>query len=131
MIVQALSEGNGARRQRSAKATERGAAMAWFYLALAGLFEIGWPLGLKLAQGPGRGLLGWTGAAVAMGLSGLFLYLAQREIALGTAYAVWTGIGAAGTFMVGVWWFGDPATLGRFAGVAMIVGGVVTLKLAQ
>ena len=105
--------------------------MAWIYLALAGLFEIGWPLGLKLAQAPGRGLLGMLGAATAMGLSGLFLYLAQRDIALGTAYAVWTGIGAAGTFAIGVIWFGDPATMGRFLGVAMILGGVVTLKLAQ
>ncbi|MCC6717644.1 MAG: multidrug efflux SMR transporter [Acetobacteraceae bacterium] len=104
--------------------------MAWGFLVLAGLFEIGWPLGLKLAQAPGRGVLGWGGAVVAMGLSGLFLYLAQREIALGTAYAVWTGIGAAGTFAVGVMWFGDPATMGRFFGVAMILGGVVTLKLA-
>jgi len=104
--------------------------MAWVYLLLAGLCEIGWPVGLKLAQLPGRALLGWAGAAVAIALSGFLLYLAQREIALGTAYAVWTGIGAAGTFMVGVWWFGDPATLARFAGVALIVGGVVTLRIA-
>ncbi len=105
--------------------------MAWLYLFLAGLFEIGWPLGLKLAQAPGRGLLGWGVALAAMGLSGVLLYLAQREIALGTAYAIWTGIGAAGTFMVGLVWFGDPATLARFAGVALILGGVVTLKLAH
>ena len=105
--------------------------MAWGYLVLAGFFEIGWPLGLKLAQSPGRGLLGWVCAILAMAMSGILLYLAQREIALGTAYAVWTGIGAAGTFLVGVWWFGDPASLGRFAGGALIVGGVITLKLAH
>lgn len=105
--------------------------MAWIYLLLAGLFEIGWPLGLKLAQAPGRALFGWLGAAAAISLSGLFLYLAQRDIALGTAYAVWTGIGAAGTFAAGVIWFGDAATMGRFLGVALILGGVVTLKLSQ
>ncbi len=105
--------------------------MAWGYLVLAGLFEIGWPLGLKLAQSPGRFVLGWSCAVLAMAMSGVLLYLAQREIALGTAYAVWTGIGAAGTFMLGIWLFGDPASLGRFLGVALIVGGVITLKLAH
>jgi len=63
--------------------------------------------------------------------SGVFLWLAQRDIALGTAYAVWTGIGAAGTFLVGIWFFGDAASLGRYLGVILIVGGVVTLKLAH
>ena len=63
--------------------------------------------------------------------SGTLLWLAQRQIPLGTAYAVWTGIGAAGTFLVGVMVYGDPASVARFAGVALIVGGVVTLKLAE
>ena len=57
--------------------------------------------------------------------------MAQREIPIGTAYAVWTGIGGAGTFLIGVMFFGDAATLARFLGVALIVGGVVTLKLAH
>ncbi len=55
----------------------------------------------------------------------------QKEIALGTAYAVWTGIGAAGTFMVGVWLFGDPGSLGRYLGAVLIIAGVATLKLAH
>ena len=105
--------------------------MAWLYLALAGVFEIGWPLGFKLSQQPEYRIAGIAGAIGAMGLSGWLLWLAQREIPIGTAYAVWTGIGGAGTFLVGVMFFGDPQTLGRWLGVAMIVGGVVTLKLAH
>ncbi len=105
--------------------------MAWLYLLIAGAFEIGWPLGLKVAQAPGRALLGFAAAAVSITLSGLFLYLAQRSIPIGTAYAVWTGIGAAGTFLIGIALFADPATFGRIAGVALIVAGVATLKLSS
>jgi quaternary ammonium compound-resistance protein SugE len=105
--------------------------MAWLYLLIAATFEIGWPLGLKLAQSPGRAILGIGLAATSMALSGLFLYLAQRDIPIGTAYAVWTGIGAAGTFLVGIALFADPATFGRIAGVALIVAGVATLKLSS
>jgi quaternary ammonium compound-resistance protein SugE len=107
---------------------------AWTYLIAAGLFEIGWPIGLKRAQEAKQlsgTLLGVVVAAVSMAVSGGLLYLAQREIALGTSYAVWTGIGAAGTFMIGVWFFGDPNTLGRWFGAALIVAGVATLKLAH
>ena len=105
--------------------------MGWFYLVSAGLLEIGWPVGLKMAQSPATR---WAGIAVAvafMGLSGWMLWLAQRQIPIGTAYAVWTGIGAAGTFLVGVFYYGDPASVGRYLGVALIVAGVVTLKLAH
>jgi quaternary ammonium compound-resistance protein SugE len=59
------------------------------------------------------------------------LWLAQRNIPIGTAYAVWTGIGAAGTFLVGVLHYGDPSSLSRYMGVALIIAGVVTLKLAH
>ena len=55
----------------------------------------------------------------------------EKDISLGTSYAVWTGIGAAGTFLVGVWFFGDPSSLGRWLGAALIIGGVITLKLAH
>lgn len=105
--------------------------MSWLYLVLAGLFEIGWPLGLKLAQDGEQRLTWLTVAVVSMSLSGTLLWLAQKQIALGTAYAVWTGIGAAGTFLVGVWFFGDATSLGRYFGVLLIVAGVVTLKLAH
>jgi len=105
--------------------------MSWIYLILAGLFEIGWPVGLKMAQDPHQR---WTGVAVAvvfMVLSGLLLWLAQRTIPIGTAYAVWTGIGAAGTFAVGVLYYGDTTSFLRSLGVALIVAGVITLKVAH
>jgi quaternary ammonium compound-resistance protein SugE len=105
--------------------------MAWIYLIAAGLFEIGWPVGLKWAQLPDKIIVGIIVAIICMGVSGYLLYMAQKEIALGTAYAVWTGIGAAGTFLLGVWAFGDPGNLVRYPGVGLIVAGVVTLKLAH
>jgi quaternary ammonium compound-resistance protein SugE len=105
--------------------------MSWVYLFVAGLCEIGWPVGLKWAQQPGRPLVGIALAVVSMAMSGALLYLAQKEIALGTAYAVWTGIGAAGTFLTGIWLFGDPSTLGRCLGVVLIIAGVAALKLAH
>lgn len=105
--------------------------MSWVYLVIAGLLEIGWPVGLKMAQEPATR---WTGIAVAvvfMAMSGVLLWLAQRHIPIGTAYAVWTGIGAAGTFLVGVMFYGDPSSMARYLGVALIVAGVATLKLAH
>jgi quaternary ammonium compound-resistance protein SugE len=105
--------------------------MAWLYLALAGLCEIGWPVGFKLSQQPEYRVSGIVFAVLSMGLSGWLLWLAQREIPIGTAYAVWTGIGGAGTFLIGVAFFGDALSLGRVLGVALIVGGVVTLKLSH
>jgi quaternary ammonium compound-resistance protein SugE len=106
-------------------------AIAWTYLIVAGLFEIGWPIGLKWAQQPGRTIVGIIVAVVAMAISGLLLYLAQRDIPLGTSYAVWTGIGTIGTFVVGVWFFGDPDSFARWLGAALIIAGVVTLRLAN
>ena len=105
--------------------------MAWLYLILAALFEISWPVCLKLAQSETHRLGGIALALAGMTLSGLLLYLAQREIPIGTAYAIWTGIGAAGTFMVGIWYFGDAASLARYFGVLLIIGGVVVLKVAH
>lgn len=105
--------------------------MSWLYLVLAGLFEIGWPIGLKMAQEPATR---WTGIIIAilfMGLSGFLLWLAQLSIPMGTAYAVWTGIGAAGTFLVGILYYGDPSSLTRYLGVLLIIAGVITLKLAH
>lgn len=105
--------------------------MSWVLLIAAGLFEIAWPVGLKWAQEPGKHVIGVVVAVVGMAISGALLFLAQRGIALGTAYAVWTGIGAAGTFVAGLWLFDDPSTLGRYLGVMLIIAGVVTLKLAH
>ena len=105
--------------------------MSWLYLLLAGLFEIGWPVGLKISQNPETRWVGIALAVFFMILSGMLLWLAQREIPIGTAYAVWTGIGAAGTFLVGIFFFGAPASLMRYFGVALIIAGVATLKLAS
>ncbi|ODU00728.1 MAG: hypothetical protein ABS79_02855 [Planctomycetes bacterium SCN 63-9] len=105
--------------------------MSWIYLVIAALFEVGWPLGLKISQVSKYRFIPILLAAVSMALSGLFLWLAQKDIPIGTAYAVWTGIGAAGTFIIGMMFFGDAITLGRILGVGMIIAGVVTLKLTH
>lgn len=104
--------------------------MAWFYLITAGLLEIGWPLGLKLAQQPNKR---WQGSLIAIIFllgSGFFLFLAQKNIPMGTAYAVWTGIGAVGAFLVGIIFFQDTKHLGRWLAVALIIGGVIVMKLS-
>ncbi len=105
--------------------------MAWVYLVLAGLFEIGWPVGMKMAQEDNTKFLGVAVAILFMGVSGYLLFIAQKSIPIGTAYAVWTGIGAAGTFFVGTLLYGDPTSLLRYIGVALIVLGVITLKFGH
>ena len=105
--------------------------MPWLYLVFAGLMEIGWPVGLKLSQVPERRIVGILIAVVCMAVSGAFLWLAQKSIPMGTAYAVWTGIGAAGTFLLGIMIYGEPALPLRMLAVAMIIGGVVLLKMAH
>jgi quaternary ammonium compound-resistance protein SugE len=86
---------------------------------------------LKLSQTPGRLVPGVMVAVACMAASGALLWLAQRNIPIGTAYAVWTGIGAAGTFLVGVLFYGDPAGALRLVSVGLIVAGIVGLKLAH
>ena len=105
--------------------------MNWIYLLTAGLLEIGWPLGLKMAQQDGKALAGTLMAVAFMAGSGFFLYLAQKTIPMGTAYAVWTGIGAAGAFLVGVIFMGDASTLGRWLGAFLIITGVIVMKLTS
>ena len=104
---------------------------SWIYLIIAGLFEIGWPLGLKLSQITRFRFLFIAVAVGSMALSGIFLWLAQIDIPIGTAYAVWTGIGAAGTFLIGIVWFKDPAGMMRILSFALIVIGVIGLKLSE
>jgi len=103
----------------------------WLFLFAAGLFEIGWPLGLKLSDLSGMKWWGIIMAIVSMALSGLLLWMSLKGIPIGTAYAVWTGIGAVGTFVVGVVFFGDPSILVRWVGVGLITLGVVFLKLGS
>ena len=105
--------------------------VSWIYLITAGLLEIGWPVGLKMSQEAETRVMGILLATGFMAASGFCLWMAQKQIPIGTAYAVWTGIGAAGTFLVGVVFYGDPASLARYFGVALIVAGVVVLKLAH
>jgi quaternary ammonium compound-resistance protein SugE len=105
--------------------------MAWIWLCLAGLFEIGWPLGLKLGWGEDGARVPWiVFAVVCMTASGALLLLAQREIPMGTAYAVWTGIGAVGTFAVGIVALGEAATAIRLLSVGLITAGIIGFKLA-
>lgn len=105
--------------------------MAWLYLVFAGVLEIGWPVGLKMAQVPATRVTGILVAIAFMAASGFLLWTAQKSIPIGTAYAVWTGIGAAGTFLVGVPVYNDPTSIMRFLGVGLIVAGVVTLKFGH
>ena len=104
--------------------------MAWVYLILAGVFEIGWPVGLKISQQEETRWLGIAIAVIFLAASGLLLWLAQRQIPIGISYAVWTGIGAVGTFFVGIVFFGDPVSVGKYLGVVLIVAGILALKIA-
>lgn len=105
--------------------------MAWFYLFIAAIFEVGWPLGFKLAATTDYKILWIIFAVIAMTLSGVFLYIAQKEIPVGTAYAVWTGIGATCTFLIGVSFFNDSLSMLRCLGVFFIIAGVVLLKMGH
>lgn len=105
--------------------------LAWIYLIIAGILEIGWPLGFKLSQTTSQRVLFILMAVVCMAFSGFFLWLAQRDIPIGTAYAVWTGIGAGGTFLVGLVMFNDPVSLMRILSFLLIVFGVIGFKLSS
>ena len=104
--------------------------MSWFILIIAGLFEIGWAIGLKYSEGftrlwPSIGTLG------AMLVSIILLGIALKELPVGTAYAVWTGVGAVGTAILGIYLFGDSASVARLACLAMITGGIIGLKVVS
>jgi quaternary ammonium compound-resistance protein SugE len=104
--------------------------MSWLLLVLAGLFEIGWAIGLKYTEGFTRPLptvLTVGAMAISLGLLGL----AMRTLPVGTAYAVWVGIGAAGTVLLGILLLNEPATVARMVSVLLILAGVIGLKLAH
>jgi quaternary ammonium compound-resistance protein SugE len=106
--------------------------MAWVYLIIAGIFEWGWPIGLKLAWKDNELQITPTIVAiVTMAFSGFFLFLAQKTIPMGTAYAVWTGIGALGAFVIGIYWFGDSSNFLRIFSAFLIIAGVVGLMLSS
>ncbi len=102
--------------------------MSWVYLLLAGLFEIGFAMGLKYSQGFTR-LWPSLGTAAAAAISLWLLTQALRTLPVGTAYAIWTGIGALGVAILGIFLFGDSASWPRLACIELIVAGVVGLKL--
>jgi quaternary ammonium compound-resistance protein SugE len=102
--------------------------MAWVVLFLAGLLEIGWAVGLKYTEGFSR-LLPSAATALSMIASLVLLGIALRSLPLGTAYAIWTGIGTVGTAILGIFLFGETATILRLACIALIVSGIVGLKL--
>jgi len=103
--------------------------MAWFYLLLAGALEIAWAVGMKQSQGFTR-LTPSIVTVIAMLASVGFLAAAMRTLPLGTAYAVWTGIGTLGAFILGIVLLGEPASAKRFAAAGLILGGLVLMKLS-
>lgn len=108
----------------------QGVTMNWFVLVVAGLFEIGWAIGLKYTQGFTR-LWPTVGTIAAIVLSMGLLGVAMKSLPVGTAYAIWVGIGTVGTAILGMVLFGEPANLLRIGSLALIVIGVVGLKLAS
>ncbi|KAB8053197.1 quaternary ammonium compound efflux SMR transporter SugE [Janthinobacterium rivuli] len=102
--------------------------MAWIILVLAGLLEIGWAIGLKYSAGFTR-LVPSALTAISMLGSVVMLGLALRTLPLGTAYAIWTGIGTVGTAIFGIMVLGEPASAARIACIALIVSGILGLKL--
>jgi quaternary ammonium compound-resistance protein SugE len=103
--------------------------MAWILLLVAGLLEVGWAIGLKYTEGFTRP---WPSVLTlaAMAASVLLLGIAMKSLPVGTAYAVWVGVGAVGTAILGIVLFAEPATAGRLVSLGLIVAGIVGLKLA-
>ncbi|MGA7324388.1 MAG: multidrug efflux SMR transporter [Rhodomicrobium sp.] len=102
--------------------------MAWTYLFLAGICEVGWAIGLKYSNGLSRPVAA-AFTIVLMLVSAGLLGLALRTLPVGTAYAVWTGIGTVGTAVLGLYLFSEPATAVRLLGIGLVLAGVVTLKI--
>ena len=103
--------------------------MAWLILVLAGLFEVGWAIGLKYTEGFTR-LWPTVWTVLAMIISLGLLGIAMKSLPVGTAYSIWVGVGTVGTVILGIVLFGEPANAGRLVSVALIIVGIVGLKLA-
>jgi quaternary ammonium compound-resistance protein SugE len=104
--------------------------MAWLLLVLAGLFEVAWAIGLKYTEGFTR-LWPTVGTLAAMAISLGLLGLAMKTLPVGTSYAVWVGVGAVGTAILGIVLLGEPANIGRLVSLGLIVAGIVGLKLSS
>ena len=106
--------------------------MHWLFLIIAAIFEIGWPLGFTLSGTQPERFRAWISfAIISMTLSGVFLYLAQRAIPVSTAYIIWTGLGAIGTLLIGIQFFGDSASLLRMFFALLTLVGIVGLELTS
>lgn len=106
------------------------ASLSWIVLVVAGLFEVGWAIGLKYTEGFTR-LWPSIGTAVAMIISIGLLGFAMKVLPVGTAYAVWVGVGAVGTVILGIVLLGEPANVARLVSVGFIIAGIIGLKLAS
>ena len=104
--------------------------MAWIVLILAGIFEIVWAYSMKLSEGFTRLTLSII-TIVFMVLSFALLAYAMRTLPLGTAYTIWTGIGAVGSFLIGIWVLGEPATVLRMLAAVLIISGLVLMKVSS
>ena len=106
--------------------------MSWVYLLIAGILEIGWPFGLKMSQSVESNKFLWIlMAIISMAGSGAFLWMAQKTIPMGTAYAIWTGLGAVGAFIIGIIYFHDSANMLRIISVTLLILGIIGLKLSN
>jgi quaternary ammonium compound-resistance protein SugE len=104
--------------------------MPWLILTLAGLFEIGWAIGLKYTDGFTK-LWPTVGTVISMAISLGLLGIAMKSLPVGTAYAVWVGVGAVGTAILGIVLLGEPANAGRMISLGLIIAGIIGLKLAS
>jgi quaternary ammonium compound-resistance protein SugE len=104
--------------------------MSWSYVVVAGLFEVGWAIGLKYSESFSR-LVPSVATLISFILSFYFLLLATKDLPIGTAYAVWTGIGAVGTVLLGIVIFGESKDLLRLACVGLVIAGIVGLKITS
>jgi quaternary ammonium compound-resistance protein SugE len=105
--------------------------MSWFYLILAGFFEIAWAFGMKLYETTSNKILCIILTGISLILSGFFLWMSQKTIPIGTSYIVWTGIGAVGTVLIGVFIFKDSCSLWRIFSISLVIFGIIGLKLAD
>jgi quaternary ammonium compound-resistance protein SugE len=108
--------------------TLEGVTMEWFYLVIAGVFEVGWAIGLKYSQGFTKTLPNLL-TIMGMVTSFYFLSLSLKSLPIGTAYAIWTGIGTIGTLLLGVILFKEPISIMRIVCIVFIVSGIIGLKL--
>jgi quaternary ammonium compound-resistance protein SugE len=139
VLIQYFSNVSGGKLRRSPKTKAQDIAspvvyseltMSWYVLLLAGLFEVGWAVGLEYSEGFSKPLP-TVGTVVALVISMALLAKAVEDLPVGTAYAVWTGIGAVGTASLGVVLFEEPATLARVGFMSLIVVGIVGLHLVS